>query len=203
MSSCAASCFICCHRVSCASVTSDSSPTVTALRSCRCVCDCSEEHRKTQPRRHQRPPIRILSGTARSAAQPCPSSNGSPLRNSCFARHLNQTGVQHEALSTSPALVRASARSRILGLFRSKPLRYQPLHPLHQVSASQYAAPSSPSVIRCCPTLFVPDPSAPVQTHSKYIGFHVGGFLQVAVSEAPPKGIQLRTVICRALQIQH
>ena len=36
------------------------------------------------------------------------------------------------------------------------------------------------------PTQSVPDPSAPVQTDSKYIGFRGGGFLQVAVSEAPP-----------------
>ena len=54
---------------------------------------------KIQLRRHHRPPIRPThSGTARSAAQPCASSNGSPLRNSCFARHLNQTGAQHEPL---------------------------------------------------------------------------------------------------------
>jgi hypothetical protein len=31
----------------------------------------------------------------------------------------------------------------------------------------------------------VPDPSASIHTDSKYIGFHEGGFLQVAVSEAP------------------
>ena len=89
--------------------------------------------------------------------------------------------------TASPALVRASTRSRIPCLFRSKPLRCQPLQPLHQVSASQHDAPSSPSVIGCSPTLFVPDPSASVQIDSKYIGFHVGGFLQVAVSEAPPE----------------
>lgn len=48
------------------------------------------------------------------------------------------------------------------------------------------------------PTMPLPDPSAPIQTDAKYIGFHVGGFLQVAESEAPhPKSIQLRTVVPR------
>ena len=163
-------------------------PTATALHCCRCACGCSADHCRTQLRRHQRQQIRTIhSGTAPSAAAPCASSSGSLLRNSCFARPLNQTGVQHEALSTSPALVRASARSRIPCLFRSKPFRCQTLQPLHQVSASQHAAPYSPSVIGCSPTRSVPDPSASVQTDSKYIGFHVGGFLQVAVSEAPPE----------------
>ena len=159
-----------------------------ALLSCRYASNCSAAQRGSLLRQHHRPQIRLIhSGTAQPAAQPCASSNGSPLRNSCFARPLNQTGVQHEALSKSPAMVRASARSRIPCLFRSKPLRCQPLQPLHQVSASQHAAPSSTSVIGCSPTLFLPDPSASVQTDSKYIGFHVGGFLQVAVSEAPPE----------------
>ncbi len=46
-------------------------------------------------------------------AEPYASSNGSPPRNSCFARHLNQTGTQHEDLSTSPSSARALARSQI------------------------------------------------------------------------------------------
>ena len=114
MSSCAASCSICCRRDSCASATSDSSPTATALRSCRCACDCSADHSKTQLRRHHRPPIRPThSGIVQSAAEPCASSSGSPQRNSCFALRLNQTAAQHETLFTSSALARASARSQI------------------------------------------------------------------------------------------
>jgi hypothetical protein len=35
------------------------------------------------------------------------------------------------------------------------------------------------------PTRPVPDPPAPAQTDSKYMAFHEGRFLQVAVSEAP------------------
>src|SRR5450631_1821411 len=111
MSSCAASCSICCRQGSCVSATSVSSPIATAPRSCRCACSCSAEYCKTQLHRHHSPQIRLIhSGTARSAVEPCASSNGSPLRNSCFAHHLNQTNVQHEALSISSILARAPAR---------------------------------------------------------------------------------------------
>ena len=187
MSSCAASCSICCRPASCASATSASSPTATALRCCRCAFNCSATQRRCCSASITVHRSDTHSGTAQSAVEPCASSNGSPPRNSCFARHLNQTDALHEALSTSSASARASARTRIPCLFRPKPLGCQPLQPPHQASASQHAAPSGPSVIRRCPTLSVPDPSAPVQTDSKYIGFHVGGFLQVAVSEAPPR----------------
>jgi hypothetical protein len=50
----------------------------------------------------------------------------------------------------------------------------------------------------------VPDPSAPAQTDSKYIAFHEGGFLQVAVSEAPSPNVSSNSnCSVRALQIQH
>ena len=186
MSSCAASCSICCRPASSASATSASSPTVNALRCCRCACNCSADHRNTQPRRPHHPPIRPThSGTAQSAAEPCASSNGSLPRNSCFALHLNQTSAQHEALSTSSALARASARTKIPCLIRSKPLSCQPLQAPHPPPAGHRTAPSGLQAIGSYPTQSPPDPSAPAQAHSKYIGFHVGGFLQVAVSEAP------------------
>jgi hypothetical protein len=55
---------------------------------------------KTLLRWHRRPPIRTThSGTVLSAAEPCASSNGSPPRNSCFARHLNQTAAPLERLN--------------------------------------------------------------------------------------------------------
>src|SRR5664280_266719 len=190
MSSCAASCSICCRQDSCVSAISVSSPTATAPRCCRCACSCSADYCKTRLHRHHSPQIRLVhSGTAQSAVERCTSSNGSLLRNSCFAHHLIHTDALHEALSTSSACACActcaSAHTRIPCLFLPKPLGCQPLQPLHQASASQHAAPSGISVIAHCPTRSVPDPSAPVQTHSKYIGFHEGGFLQVAVSEAP------------------
>src|ERR1019366_2395135 len=136
MSSCAASCSICCHLASYASATSASSPTATAPRCCRCAGGCSADHCKAQPHPHLRPPIRpTRSGTAPSAVEPCASSNGFPLPNSCCARHLSQTGTQHEDLSTSSAFARASAHTRIPCLFRPRHLGCQPLQPLYKASA--------------------------------------------------------------------
>lgn len=186
MSSCAASCSICCRPASCAFVTSDSSPTATALRCCHSAGDCSADHCKTQLSRHHRLQISLShSGTAQPAVEPCTSSNGSPLRNSCFALHLNQTSALHEALSKSAAFTRASARLRIPCLIRPEPLACQSLQPPHQPSPSHSTAPSGFQANESYPTQSVPDPPAPAQAHSKYIGFHGGGFLQVAVSEAP------------------
>ena len=117
-SSCAASCSTCCRPDSCASATSDSSPTgnrATFLPLCFQLLGGS---RKDELRWHQRPPTRLThSGTARSAGEPCASSNGSPLRNSCFAHHLNRTGALHEPPSISSAFARASARTQIPCLF--------------------------------------------------------------------------------------
>jgi hypothetical protein len=114
MSSCDASCSICCRPVSCASATSDSSPTGTALRCCRCACDYSADHSKTQLRRHHRSRIRLMHfGTVQSAAEPCGSSNGSLLPNSCFDHHHNQTSTQHEALFKSSLTARVSERIQI------------------------------------------------------------------------------------------
>ncbi len=51
------------------------------------------------------------------------------------------------------------------------------------------------------PTEPAPDPSAPAQTDTKYIAFHEGGFLQVAVSEAlRPQSIPVRTDARRGAQ---
>ena len=196
MSSCAASCSICCRPASCAFVTSDSSPTATALHCCHSACNCSADHCKTQLSRHHRLQISLShSGTAQPAVEPCASSNGSPLRNSCFAPLLNQTSALHEALSKSAAFARASARLRIPWVIRPEPLTCQSLSPPHQRSPSHSTAPSGFQANESYPTQCVPDPPAPPQAHSKYIGFHGGGFLQVAVSEAPPSKIaQPRTV---------
>src|SRR6266567_6622585 len=205
MSSCAASCSICCRPVSCASATSDSSPTATALRSCRCASNCSAAQRRCLLRWHHRPLIRTThSGTVLSAAQPCASSNGSPLRNSCFARHLNQISAPLEPLFPPSTSTRASARTRIPCLSWQKPLACWSLLPPHQPSASHRAAPSGLHAIASNQSQPAPDPSAPTQTDAKYIGFREGGFLQVAVSEAP----RLRACNCAllrrgALQIQH
>ena len=117
--------------------------------------------------------------------EPCTSSNGSPPPNSCFALHLNQTGALHEPLSTSSAFARASARTQIPCLIRPKLLRHRSLQPPHHALGD--ASPLHSDIQAADPTQhsLLPDPSQPAQPHSKYIAFHGGGFLQVAVSEAP------------------
>ena len=114
MSSCVASCSICCRLVSYASATSASSLTGNAPRCCHYAVSCCMAHSKMRLRPHHLPQISLIhSGTAQCVVEPCASSNGSPLHNSCFALHLNQTGAQHEPLSTSSALERASAPTQI------------------------------------------------------------------------------------------
>jgi hypothetical protein len=168
LSSCAASCSISFRQASCASATSGSSPTATALRCCRCARNCSADHRKTQPRRHQRPPIRPTpSGTARSAAEPCTSSNGSPPPNSCSARRLNQTGAQHETLSTSSALAPASARSQVTCLICPGLLARLSLQP--SADTSSRVSPHHRTVKAAHPTqlsrcLIPPPPLKPIQS---------------------------------------
>jgi len=202
--SCAASCSISCRRVSCASATSDSLPTATALLGCRYACDCSAVHTNTQLRRHYSPPIRLIhSGTAQSAAQPCASLNGSPLRNFCFALHRNLTGAQHEDLSTSSTFARAPAPTQIPCLICPGLLGRLSLQPSTDTSLRCFTAPSHRQSGTSYPTQPAHDPSAPAQTDSKYIAFHEGGFLQVAVSEAPcPRACNYQ-LLRRALQIQH
>ena len=144
------------------------------------------DHGKTQLHQQSRPPIGpTRSGIAQSVAEPCASSNGSPLHNCCFALHLNQTSALHEALSISSAFARASARLRTLCPVQPTTLRCQSLQPPLRPSPSHSTAPSGFQTNESYPTQSVPDPPAPAQAHSKYIGFHGGGFLQVAVSEAP------------------
>src|ERR1035437_1749435 len=205
MSSCDASCSICCDLGSYASATSASSPIATALLCCPCALDCSADQRKRQRRKHLRPQIRLThSGTALSAAEPGASSNGSPPPNSCFALHLYRTRTQHEDLSTPSAFARASARTKIPCLIRQKPLACQPLQHPHQASTRHCPAPFGLQANQSRPTQPVPDPAAPAKTDSKRIAFHEGGFLQVAVSEAPRLGAgRCARLRGGALQIQH
>ena len=78
------------------------------------------------------------------------------------------------------------------------------LQPSTDTSSRYFTAPSHSQSGTSYPTQPVPDPSAPAQTHSKYIAFHEGGFLQVAVSEAPLQDHAACALLRGgALQIQH
>jgi hypothetical protein len=112
-------------------------------------------------------------------------SNGSLPHNSCFALHRNQTGATHEPRFPSSASDRAPARTQIPCLICQRLLGCLSLQPSTDTSLRCFTAPSRRQSGTSYPTPLVPDPSAPAQTDSKYIAFHEGGFLQVAVSEAP------------------
>ena len=175
-----------CGLVPCASATSDSSPTGTVLRCCRFAFDCSAAQWKEQLRPHHRPPARLTrSGTVQSAAEPCALSKGSPRLNSCFAHHRNQTGALHEPQSTSSALARALARMQIPCLNWPRLVRYRSLQLPHDPSVRRFQAHVIHQSGRSYPLQRVHALTEHVRPHSKYIGFPVGGFLQVAVSEAP------------------
>ena len=187
MSSCAASCSICCRRASCASATSASSPTATALRCCRYASNCSAAQRKhrfagitvhrSDPLTLELPSLRRNHARRRTAlrrATPASLSTSTrPVRSMKLYPHPRPLPVLRRVRG-SPCLI------------WPEPLACQPLQPPDRPLV-RVTAPLHPAFkpIRSYPTQSVPDPSAPAQTDSKYIAFHEGGFLQVAVSEAP------------------
>ena len=123
------------------------------------------------------------------------SSNDSPPPNFCSALHLNLTGVPLEPLSASSAFPRVPARKHIPCLIGSGTLCPQSPQPLPDSSLRRSAVPCGP---QSGGSYSYPDfhkPSTPRSAHSKYIAFHEGGFLHVAVSEAPA----LRTCNCALL----
>ena len=139
-----------------------------------------------QLRPHHLPQIGLIhSGIAQCVVEPCASSNGSPLHNSCFAPHRNRNDTQHEDLPAFSAFARASAPTRIPCLIWPGLPRRLSLQPSTGSSSRYFSTPFHSQSGTSYPTQTVPVPSAPPQTHSKYIAFHEGGFLQVAVSEAP------------------
>ena len=177
---------MCCRRALCASATSASSPTATALLSFPYAVACSAAQRKRQFRQLNRLRKRFThSGTVHSAVQPCTSLSGSPPHNSCFAHHLNQNGPRHEALSISSGFARASARMQNPCLIRPRMLAHQLLQLPMVASLRSLAILSCPRAGRTYLSPHLRGTSVPDQTYSKCIAQHRGGFLQVAVSEAP------------------
>ena len=111
--------------------------------------------------------------------------HGSPRLNSCFAHHRNQTGALHESQSTASALARALARMQIPCLNWPGLVRYRSLQLPHDPSVRRFQPHFIHQSGRSYPLQRVHALTEHVRLHSKYIGFPVGGFLQVAVSEAP------------------
>ena len=117
--------------------------------------------------------------------QPCTWLNGSPRLNSCFPLHLNPSSAQHESLSSSSASTRAPAPTEVSGLLAPGVLCHLFFQPMPNSSVRRFAAPTGPQCGRSYRSQRPAQNSAPAHPHSKYIAFPRGGFLQVAVSEAP------------------
>ena len=111
------------------------------------------------------------------------SSNDSPPRNSRSALHRN--GALHEPLFASSISARSSARTQIPCLICPRVFCQLSFQRPPNAPMQPFAAPSGLKNLTSSPSKPVLSLSERAQPHSKYIGFPEGGFLQVAVSEAP------------------
>ena len=122
MSSCVASCSICFHAASSASVTSASLPTDNVPGCCHSASAYFGVQKSSQLQQH-RPQLTFLThpGTVLCAAQRCMSSSGSQQLNSCSVlRH--STSTPHESTAPTSSPHRVPTRSQILRLMWTKPL---------------------------------------------------------------------------------
>jgi hypothetical protein len=150
-----------------------------------CVSACSHIQRNRQRARHRRPRSPLIRyASAPSVVEPCMSSSDSPAHNSSYDLRLIPVGAQHEVTSPASNHLRVPARTA----------------PLCLVSFRTRSVPSV-QALRCttspllCPGISADttthqsqgcsrNGSEPAQAHTNPI-VPEGGFLQVAVSEAP------------------
>src|SRR5713101_7699282 len=184
MSFCAASSCTCCRAASCASATLASSPIGNGLRYCHSAFGCSS-HPISQQQTPPRPRCPFTRcGNVRFAAEPCVLSSASPPPNSSSDLRLISAGAPHESTSPASNLARASARTLVLclpflrtqfgGALQTLPragLRPFSLPPATETEAHRQ---QDPHRKRQRPPHRETNPIVPR-----------GGFLQVAVSEAP------------------
>jgi hypothetical protein len=158
---------------SCASATSASSPIGDALPCYRSVLAYSRVQQRAPLRQHPQQNILTHSGTARSAAEPCMSSNGSPRLNCCFAPRLS-TSTPHEPTTPSSNHPRASARTETLCLTRLGLLCQSSLPPLPTTPTRLL---SRRALVRAAAHSRQEQrskPSAHAQTHTNPIGSRTG-----------------------------
>ena len=108
MSSCAASCYTCFPKVSCAFATSASWPTGDAPRSCH-FASISSAQRRRQSKTYPAAKTPVIFGYAQNAVHRCRSSQGLRLPKSNFVLLLPWSPHETTLYSTNP--LRASARS--------------------------------------------------------------------------------------------
>jgi hypothetical protein len=196
MSSCAASCSICCRRGSCASATSVSSPTGAEPHCCRSASNCSADQSRAPLQQHSRLPKRLIrSGTVQSAAELCVLLKASLPPNSCTALHLNHTSAPHEPLSTTSAPVRALARMRIPCLNSPKLLRYRSLQSPNDPSCRRSPVRLGHQGGRTYKLQRIHQLNEDARTHSKYIGSPCGRLPSSrCIRSDLPKRVRTRTV---------
>jgi hypothetical protein len=184
MSSCDASSCTCCRAALCASATSDFSLTDAERSLFHSVSGCSS-HPISQQQKPPRPRCPFpRCGNVRFAAEPCRLSSASPPRNSSSDLRLISAGAPHESTSPASNLARASARTLVLclaflrmqygcalGTLRCTAPRAFPLPTATETQALSQQRHTSQRSKRAHPDT---NPIVPR-----------GGFLQVAVSEAP------------------
>src|SRR6202167_1562235 len=184
-SACAASCFTCCPAALCASATSASSLTGSEQNSFRSVSDCSSHPISPQqaPPRRPRSPL-THHGTVRSAAEPCRLSSASPPRNSSSDLRLIPAGARHESTSPASNLARASARTLVLCLAFLRMQYGCALQTLPCTAPRPFSLRPATETQALCLQPQTSKRSRPAHPDTNPI-VPRGGFLQVAVSEAP------------------
>jgi hypothetical protein len=134
-------------------------------------------------------------------AESCWSSSGSPPRNSSSDLRLIPASAQHESTSPASLLPRALARTLVLCLvsLRNATALFHPDFRSHSPPCStalpHTAAAAHSGLQQSCYS------SEPAQPHTNPIATK-GGFLQVAVSEAPVHSASIAALRSWALQIQ-
>src|SRR5882672_3664481 len=186
MSSCAASSCTCYHAVLCASATSAFSLTGGEQNFFRFVCGCFSHpiiQRLQLPRRRCYPFPRC--GDVRFAAEPCRLLNASPPRNFSSDLRLISAGAPHESTSPASNLARASARTLVLCLAFLRMQYGYALGTLRCTAPRAFSLPTATETQALAQQRHTSQRSRRAHPHTNPI-VPQGGFLQVAVSEAPP-----------------
>ena len=184
MSSCAASYFTCCRAALCASATSDFLLTGGEQNSFHSVLACFSNPIRQQPAPpHPRCPF-TRCGNVRFAAEPCVLSSASPPPNSSSDLRLISSGAPHEPTFPASNLARASARTPVLCLALVR-MQYGGAIQTLRCAAPRSFSLRTPTETQVHRQQRQPrKQSRPAHPDTNPI-VPRGGFLQVAVSEAP------------------
>jgi hypothetical protein len=184
MSSCAVSCFTCCRAALCVFATSAFSPTGGERSFFHSVPDCSSHPiGQQQTPHHPRCPF-VRCGNVRFAAESCKWSNASPPRSCSSDPRLISAGAPHESTSPASNFARASARTLVLCLAFLKMQYGCTLGTLRCTTPPAFSLPTATETQALSQQRHTSQRSKRAHPDTNPI-VPRGGFLQVAVSEAP------------------